>query len=350
MQKRYYFTLLLFICILSGHAQTIVLSPEDKKIFLKNFQTVLQHLPTKFAKIKTGGEDWDITNRISWYKSNLQLLPGQADKNKNQLMYGTYNSKPVIAFIEEVPVDVNTIVDILMPVLKAKGMVEVNTKYVMDDPAARSFRSNAAVLQINTNVKTSGSIINIGKFPYYYESDVKPITSKPAKKEATKIVTKPEVNVQKPADELCNGLKKIIKESGNAFKDVRFNKEEDEEMNGTFFYDTKLPKLGFEYIRIVEEKALQNEKGIKTIYSCLLSSDINSKTEAETKYKQLINAVTGCVVKTGEAKKSENILQWYAINMDENGQRKEIKIMLTHYNATSSLSLEVFYFSKEEQD
>lgn len=104
MQKRYYFTLLLFICILSGHAQTIVLSPEDKKIFLKNFQTVLQHLPTKFAKIKTGGEDWDITNRISWYKSNLQLLPGQADKNKNQLMYGTYNSKPVIAFIEEVPV------------------------------------------------------------------------------------------------------------------------------------------------------------------------------------------------------------------------------------------------------
>lgn len=349
MKKMFTFILSASLCS-NLLAQYIQLSDNEKKMLLKNFQTVLQNIPGKFEKFKTGAEDWDITNRISWYKSNLQLLPGQADKNKNQLMYGTYNSKPVIVFIEEVPVDVNTIVDILMPVLKAKGMVEVNTKYVMDDPAARSFRSNAAVLQINTNVKTSGSIINIGKFPYYYESDVKPITSKPAKKEATKIVTKPEVNVQKPADELCNGLKKIIKESGNAFKDVRFNKEEDEEMNGTFFYDTKLPKLGFEYIRIVEEKALQNEKGIKTIYSCLLSSDINSKTEAETKYKQLINAVTGCVVKTGEAKKTENILQWYAINMDENGQRKEIKIMLTHYNATSSLSLEVFYFSKEEQD
>ena len=121
-------------------------------------------------------------------------------------------------------------------------------------------------------------------------------------------------------------------------------------MNGTFFYDTKLPKLGFEYIRIVEEKAMQNEKGIKTIYSCLLSNDINSKTEAENKYKQLINAVTGCVVKTSEAKKSGNNLQWYSINMDENGQRKEIKIMLRHYSTTSSLSLEVYYFSKEEQE
>ncbi|MEI2757094.1 MAG: hypothetical protein V9F46_11660 [Chitinophagaceae bacterium] len=152
----------IFLLILSASlcsnllAQYIQLPDNDKKILLKNFQTVLQNIPGKFEKLKTGDEDWDITNRISWYKSNLQLLPGQADKNKNQLMYGTYNSKPVIAFIEEVPVDVNAIVDILMPVLKAKGMVEVNTKYVMDDPSARSFRSKDAVLQINTNAPKTG--------------------------------------------------------------------------------------------------------------------------------------------------------------------------------------------------
>ena len=149
-------------------------------------------------------------------------------------------------------------------------------------------------------------------------------------------------------DDFCKGLKKIIKESGTAYKDVRFNKKEDEDWEGRFNYDTKLPKLGFEYIGILEEKAMKNVKGIKTIYSCMLSSDdINNRTAAETKYKETIAAVTGCVSKTGEAEKSDDKLQWYTVEMEENGQLKKIRIMLTHYSSSSSLSLEISYYSKE---
>jgi hypothetical protein len=157
------------------------LTEQDKKTLIANFQKVLQNVPTKFDKLKTGEEDWDITNRTSWYRSNLQLFPNHTDKNKTQLMFGQYSGKPVIAFIENAPADVNTIVTILMPVLKAKGMAEVNTKFVMDDPAARSFRNKDVVLQINTNKATGGSVLNIGKFPYYYESDVRPITTTKSK-------------------------------------------------------------------------------------------------------------------------------------------------------------------------
>lgn len=148
-------------------------------------------------------------------------------------------------------------------------------------------------------------------------------------------------------DDFCKGLKKIIKESGTAYKDVRFNKKEDEDMEGRFNYDTKLPKLGFENIMILEEKAMKNVKDIKTIYSCMLSSDINNRTAAETKYKETIAAVTGCVSKTGEAEKSDDNLQWYTVEMEENGQLKKIRIMLTHYSSSSSLSLEISYYSKE---
>lgn len=175
-------------CPINGSIKTVIsnneLSDQDKKNFLANFQKVLQQIPGRFQKFKTGEDELDFTNRISWFKSNLQLFPNHSDKSKTQLMYGTYNGKPVIAFIENAPVDVNAIVNILMPVLKAKGMVEVNTKFVMDDPAARSFRSKDAVLQINS-VATGGSSLSIGKIPYYYENDVKPITaakSKPVSK------------------------------------------------------------------------------------------------------------------------------------------------------------------------
>jgi hypothetical protein len=150
-----------------------------------------------------------------------------------------------------------------------------------------------------------------------------------------------------PGDDFCKGLKKIIKESGTAYKDVRFNKKEDEDMEGYFNYETRLPKLGFERIKIFEEKAMKNERGIKTIYSCMLASDINDRTAAETKYNETIAAVTGCVSKTGEAKKSDDKLQWYTVEMEENGQLKRIKIMLTHYSSASSLTLEIFYYSKE---
>jgi hypothetical protein len=344
--KKYYLAILNILLCAHLLAQYIPLTEDDKKALIKNFQTVLQHIPGKFEKLKTGADDWDITNRISWYKSNLQLLPRQADKSKNQLMYGTYNSKPVIAFIEEVPVEVNTIVEILMPVLKAKGMVEVNTKYVMDDPAARSFRSNAAVLQINTNAKKSGTIINIGKFPYYYESDVKPIT---VTKEPAKAITKPAPGKQKPADEFCNGLKKIIKESGNAFKDVRFNKKESDDYEESYEYETTLPKLGFQHIRILEEEALENEKGIVTIYDCFLTTEYTDKAQAQAAFNKTIAAVNGCL-NSNPVLRNSNGVQWYEFEVNENGLLKEVKVSLTSYTKTSMLSLDVYYNSKEKPD
>jgi hypothetical protein len=173
--------LLILTCIVLVTKLTAQLSEQDKKDFMLNFQKILQHIPSKFEKLKTGDEDWDITNRISWYKSNLQLFPNHTDKSKAQLMFGQYSGKPVIAFIETAPADVNTIVTLLKPVLKAKGMVEVNTKFVIDDPAARSFRNKDVVLQINSNTTIGASVLNIGKLPYYYESDVKPIATTKSK-------------------------------------------------------------------------------------------------------------------------------------------------------------------------
>jgi hypothetical protein len=101
---------------------TFDLSEADKKTFIKNFQTILQNIPTKFQKIKTGDEDVDFSQRISWYKSTLQLFPNHSNKENNRIMFGTYSGKPVIGFSESIRADVKILVDILMPALKARGV------------------------------------------------------------------------------------------------------------------------------------------------------------------------------------------------------------------------------------
>jgi hypothetical protein len=172
-------------------SQTIELTEADKKLFIKNFQTILQHIPTGYAKIKSGEEDIDVGQRISWYKSTLQLFPNFSDKNMNRIMFGNYSGKPVIGFTETIKLDVNTLVEIIMPVLKAKGMIEVNSLYTSTPKEGRSFRSKDAVLQITYDTVRQLSQMLIGKLPAYYEAGIKPLSGK--------LVAKPPVTVQKPA-------------------------------------------------------------------------------------------------------------------------------------------------------
>jgi hypothetical protein len=154
----------------------------NKKLFIKNFQTVLLHIPTKFAKIKKGEADIDASEHISWYKSTVLLFPNYSDKDANRIMFGTYSGKPVVAFTESIRLDVKTLVEILMPVLKAKSMIEVNSLYSTTPEEGRSFRSKEAVLQITYNATQQISQILIGKLPAYYEAGIKPIAGKPTVK------------------------------------------------------------------------------------------------------------------------------------------------------------------------
>ncbi|MFN8242743.1 MAG: hypothetical protein U0X40_01710 [Ferruginibacter sp.] len=148
-----------------------------------------------------------------------------------------------------------------------------------------------------------------------------------------------------PAGDFCKDLKKIIRESGNGFKDVRLNKKEDEDSEGAYTYETHLPKMGFESIKIFEESAMSNDKGIKTIYSCRLDLDIENSVTAEKKYTETVDAVKNCLGKSGELKKSDG-LQHCDIAFEENGLMKEVTISLTKYASSSSLTIEVFFYSK----
>lgn len=161
--------------------QSVSLSEADKTLLIKNFQTILQQVPAKFDKLKTGEENWDITNRISWYKSTIFLCPNLSDKNQYCLSFGTYSGKPSVSYVERVPLDVKTIAEALLPTLMLKGMVEVNTKYVDYDPLARAFRNKDAVLLLNYIESKKSTDVYIGKIPYYYESDVKPLAAQKPK-------------------------------------------------------------------------------------------------------------------------------------------------------------------------
>lgn len=157
--------------------QDFELSEQDKSLLLKNFQFIIQQIPGKFEKLKTGEANVDMEQRITWYKSQTTLFPNSQLQRKEHLSYGSFNGKPSIAYYDIVNLNVNAIVDLLKATLKDKGMVEVTPKYLDNDPAARAFRSKDACLLLTYLPDKNIATIVIGKIPYLYDSDVKPLTT-----------------------------------------------------------------------------------------------------------------------------------------------------------------------------
>ena len=148
--------------------------------------------------------------------------------------------------------------------------------------------------------------------------------------------------------DFCTSLKKIITESGNGFADVKYDKKEEEDImfGTTISYKTKLPKLGFNKIKIVEEEAMRNNKsGIKTIYTCMFTSDFKNYEDAEAKFNNLITSITDCISLKGELTKSATG-QLYSVDISENGLIKRINLNVSKKSKESSLTMEIFYSSK----
>jgi hypothetical protein len=166
---------------------------EDKKLFIKNFLLILADVKTGFKTITTGETDWDVATRQGQSRSTVQLFPSFTDKNTSTLIFAQYNGRPLNAYEEKSPLDVNTVASVLLSTLKSKGFIEVNTKGMNSGMEGRSFRSKDAVVQIASNTANGNAVIDIGKFPYYYEKDVVAVGTKPPTKP-----TKPVVPVKKP--------------------------------------------------------------------------------------------------------------------------------------------------------
>lgn len=175
--KHFLITTLLFSNFIA-RTQFYQPTDQDRKLLTTNFQVILNNIPTKFEKLKTGEEYVDAGQRVTWYKSKTTLFPNSPLQNNEHLSYGSWQGKPSIAFYDRVNLEVNTIVDLLQPVLKNKAMMEVNPKNAEYDPFARAFRSKNACLMLTYNENTHTSTIVIGKIPFLYDSDVKPRTYK----------------------------------------------------------------------------------------------------------------------------------------------------------------------------
>lgn len=181
--------IILLFSSFPAKTQFYQLTEQDRKFLTTNFQVILNNIPTKFEKLKTGEEYVDPGQRVTWYKSKTTLFPNSPLQNNEHLSYGTWQGKPSVAFYDRVNLDVNTIVDLLMPSLKAKGMIEVNAKNAEYDPAARAFRGKDACLMLTYTESNNTATIVIGKIPFLYDSDVKPISA-----------TKPKIATTKTSD------------------------------------------------------------------------------------------------------------------------------------------------------
>lgn len=72
--KHFLITTLLFSNFIA-RTQFYQPTDQDRKLLTTNFQVILNNIPTKFEKLKTGEEYVDAGQRVTWYKSKTTLFP-----------------------------------------------------------------------------------------------------------------------------------------------------------------------------------------------------------------------------------------------------------------------------------
>lgn len=96
--------------------------------------------------------------------------------------------------------------------------------------------------------------------------------------------------------QFCTDVQTIVTESNTHFKNVRSNKKESEDFEGEFFYDAKLPKLGFKESYIKEQAPIGAEK-YKIQYEYVLSYEAKEFAKAKEFYSSICQQIEKCLTK-----------------------------------------------------
>lgn len=178
VQTKYSLLILFLLSIIKASSQEVRMpTAPETETFKKNFQTILQQVPSHFEKIKTN-DSLDFFGTMS-YASSVKLLPNEAGAIKQNIFYITEkDGKTIKAYTELLPFTLETCIDMLGPLLKLNAFIEVATPRAGETTIARSFRNKNAVVEIIAANNNSPVNIAIGKIYYYYTADVKPLTGK----------------------------------------------------------------------------------------------------------------------------------------------------------------------------
>ena len=187
MNKKYrfrpFFTCIILLAYFSDlQAQQKRLTENEKKTLVANFSTVLTDVKNDFKSIANGEmKEWQGKKASA---SKVQLLPAYYELDKiYSIYYGMdelNRSEPNNYFLDISPFGIGEMYAALSATLKAKGFVEVQPQRAEAIDTIRAFRTKDAVVVIKgakdmIDKKTS---ITIGKFYYYYSSNV--LAIKPA--------------------------------------------------------------------------------------------------------------------------------------------------------------------------
>lgn len=206
-QTKYSILILFLLSIIEASSQEVRMpTASETATITKNFQTILQEVPSHFVKLKTN-DSLDFFGTMA-YASSVKLLPSEAGGMAQNIFYITEkDGKTVNAYTESLPFTMEASIDILGPLLKQNAFIEVAPPRADATSITRSFRNKNAVVEISAANNNSPVGITIGKLYYYYTADVKPLTGK-----TFNPVVKTNTNKGQPAGNNTVAAKKSVEE------------------------------------------------------------------------------------------------------------------------------------------
>lgn len=229
--------LLLFFSVNIYSQEARVPTAAEKAKLIKNFQTILQQVPSNFEKIRKG-DAIDFFGHTTYF-STINLFPIEGVQGTQSIFYITEkDGKSVKTFTESVPFTFQSCIEMLSPVLKQNGMSEVTPLRKADSSmTVRSFKNKNAVVEVSLNPFTSGGVIVIGKPYYYYTSEAVAANNNVAKGQ-TNNNAKPTDDTKKVEDKILKGLTKLYKSAVTQTGSFEELKTGTDEMQGVAeFYD-----------------------------------------------------------------------------------------------------------------
>lgn len=173
------FIIFILACFISkSNAQEAGLPTASEKASVKkNFPIIFQNIPTNFEKLKKGTATDYFGQQL--FESSTMLLPENIGPIPQRIYYITEkDGKKVNTYNEELPFSAEVCIELLDPLLKQNGLIEVAPVRADSNMVTKSFKGKSGVVIFSVNPFTHGTIITIGKPYYYYAAESKPLTAK----------------------------------------------------------------------------------------------------------------------------------------------------------------------------
>jgi hypothetical protein len=208
----------------------------------KNFPILFQSIATNFEKLKKGKATDYFGQQL--FESSIRLLPENIGPLPQRIYFITEeDGKRVNTYNEELPFSAEVCIEMLSPLLKQNGLIEVVPVRADSNMVTKSFKGKNGVVIFSVNPFTQGTIITIGKPYYYYENESKSIANKSTLQASNNSATKAQNNTEankKEEERMVKALTKLFKSATNtsgSFRELKIGQPE--KVNEVNIYDIK---------------------------------------------------------------------------------------------------------------